>query len=68
MDDRWHLKKAKSPLSEFVRKTPEEEALLGEQRYLALLDEASKGWEDVERGRTLSVAKVRARYKVAKKR
>ena len=68
MDDRWQLKKTKNPLSEFVRKTPEEEALLGEQRYLALVDEALKGWGDVERGRTLSVAKVRAKYKVAKKR
>jgi len=39
-----------------------------EQIHLLLLEEASKGWEDVEQGRTLSVAQARAKYKVAKKR
>ncbi len=39
-----------------------------EQIHLLLLEEASKGWEDVEQGRTLTVAQVRAKYKVAKKR
>jgi len=104
MGDRWQLKKAKSRLSELVRKAREEgpqvitvrgndaavvlsaeryaelvgrkgtlvdffrkSPLMREQAHLVLLDEASKGWEDVERGRTLSVAKVRAKYKVAKK-
>jgi len=38
-----------------------------EQIHLLLLEEASKGWEDVEQGRTLTVAQVRAKYKVAKK-
>ncbi len=66
MGNRWQLKKAKARLTELVRKA-REEVLLGEQLHLALLDEASKGWEDVERGRTLSVAKVRAKYNVAKK-
>ena len=53
----------KGTLMDFFRKSP----LMREQAHLVLLDEASKGWEDVERGRTLSVAKVRAKYKVAKK-
>jgi prevent-host-death family protein len=39
-----------------------------EHIHLTLLDEASRGWEDVEQGRTLSVAEARARYKVGKKR
>jgi len=39
-----------------------------EHIHLALLDEASKGWDDVEQGRTLSVAQVRAKYKAARKR
>jgi prevent-host-death family protein len=39
-----------------------------EHIHLTLLDEASKGWEDVEQGQTLSVAQARAKYKVAKKR
>jgi prevent-host-death family protein len=39
-----------------------------EHIHLALLEEASKGLEDVEHGRTLSVAQVRARYKAARKR
>jgi antitoxin (DNA-binding transcriptional repressor) of toxin-antitoxin stability system len=39
-----------------------------EHIHLALLDEAVKGLEDVEQGRTLSVAQARAKYKVSKKR
>lgn len=39
-----------------------------EHIHLALLDEASKGWDDVEQGRTLSLAQVRAKYKAARKR
>ncbi len=39
-----------------------------EHIHLVLLDEASKGWDDVEQGQTLSVAQVRARYKAARKR
>ena len=39
-----------------------------EHIHLTLLDEALKGWEDVEQGRTLSVAQARAKYKVTKKR
>lgn len=39
-----------------------------EHIHLTLLDEASKGWEDVEQGRTLSVARTRAKYEVGKKR
>jgi antitoxin (DNA-binding transcriptional repressor) of toxin-antitoxin stability system len=39
-----------------------------EHIHLTLLDEVAKGLEDVEQGRTLSVAQARARYKVSKKR
>ena len=39
-----------------------------EHIHLTLLDEAAKGWEDVEQGRTLSVAQARTKYKVSKKR
>jgi len=39
-----------------------------EHIHLTLLDEASKAWDDVEQGRTLSVAQARAKYKVGKKR
>jgi prevent-host-death family protein len=39
-----------------------------EHIHLVLLEEASKGWDDVEQGATLSVAQTRARYKVGKKR
>lgn len=35
---------------------------------LVLLDEASRGWDDVEQGVTSSVAQVRARYRVGKER
>ena len=33
-----------------------------EHVHLSLLDEATAGWEDVEAGRTMSVADLRARY------
>jgi antitoxin (DNA-binding transcriptional repressor) of toxin-antitoxin stability system len=39
-----------------------------EHIHLMLLAEASKAWEDVEQGRTLSVAQARAILKVGKKR
>jgi antitoxin (DNA-binding transcriptional repressor) of toxin-antitoxin stability system len=39
-----------------------------EHIHLTLLDEAAKGLEDIEQGRTLSVAQARAKYKVSKKR
>jgi len=39
-----------------------------EHIHLTLLDEVAKGLEDVEQGRTLSVARARAKYKVSKKR
>jgi len=34
-----------------------------EHIHLALLDEAAKGWDDVEAGHLLSVADLRAKYK-----
>ena len=104
MGDRWQLEKAKTRLSDLVRKAREEgpqvitvrgrdaavvvsaeeyaklgrrkdalvdffrkSPLVHEHLHLALLDEASKGWEDVEQGRTLSVARFRAKRRVAKK-
>jgi len=39
-----------------------------EQIHLLLLDEAAKGWEDVEAGRMLEAAQVRAKYRTKKKR
>ena len=39
-----------------------------EQIHLLLLDEAAKGWADVEDGRTLEVAEVRAKYRPKQKR
>ena len=39
-----------------------------EQIHLLLLDEAAKGWEDVEAGRMLEAAEVRAKYRAKKKR
>ncbi len=39
-----------------------------EHIHLTVLDEVGKGLEDVEQGRTLSVARARAKYKVSKKR
>ncbi|MDO8704256.1 MAG: type II toxin-antitoxin system Phd/YefM family antitoxin [Sulfuricaulis sp.] len=37
-----------------------------EHIHLALLEEARRGWADVEAGRFLSTAKVRAKYKKSK--
>lgn len=34
-----------------------------EHIHLALLDEAGKGWNDVEAGRTVSVAQLRSKYR-----
>ena len=34
-----------------------------EHIHLALLDEAEKGWNDVEAGRTVSVAQLRSKYR-----
>jgi len=51
-----------------VRRLDHYHRLEREHIHLALLDEASKGWDDVEQGRTLSVAQVRAKYKAARKR
>lgn len=34
-----------------------------EHIHLALLDEAEKGWNDVEGGRTVSVAQLRSKYR-----
>ena len=39
-----------------------------EHIHLALLEEASRGWEDVEANRLLSVAETRAKYKKSKSR
>ena len=39
-----------------------------EQIHLLLLYEAAKGWEDVEAGRMLEAAEVRAKYRTKKKR
>jgi hypothetical protein len=33
-----------------------------EHIHLSLLDEAAKGWDDVEAGRTLTLAQARAKY------
>lgn len=39
-----------------------------EHIHLTLLEEASRGWDDVEAGRLLSVAETRAKYKKSKSR
>lgn len=39
-----------------------------EHIHLNLLEEAARGWEDVEAGRLLSVAELRGRYKKARKK
>ena len=39
-----------------------------ENIHLVLLDEAARGWDDVEAGRTLKVAELRSRYKRSKKK
>ncbi|MBW2699793.1 MAG: type II toxin-antitoxin system Phd/YefM family antitoxin [Deltaproteobacteria bacterium] len=39
-----------------------------EHIHLVLLEEARRGWDDVEAGRTMSVADLRAKYKKSKKR
>ncbi len=36
--------------------------------HLALLDDANRGWDDVESGRLLSVTETRAKYKKSKPR
>jgi hypothetical protein len=52
----------------FTELAEEVHMLEREHIHLALLEEASRGWEDVVQGRTLSVAQVRAKYIAAKKR
>ena len=39
-----------------------------EHIHLVLLEEANRGWDDVEAGRLLSVAETRAKYKKTKSR
>ena len=39
-----------------------------ENIHLVLLEEAARGWDDVESGRTLRVAELRSRYKKSKKK
>jgi prevent-host-death family protein len=39
-----------------------------EHIHLSLIDEALKGWQDVEQGRTQTVAQTRAKYKVLRNR
>lgn len=39
-----------------------------EHIHLTLLEEASRGWDDVEAGRLLGVAETRAKYKKSKSR
>ena len=39
-----------------------------EHIHLNLLDEATKGWDDVEAGRTLTAAEARAKYGSKKKK
>jgi prevent-host-death family protein len=39
-----------------------------EHIHLTLLEEASRGWDDVEAGRLLSLAETRAKYKKSKSR
>lgn len=39
-----------------------------EHIHLTLLDEANRGWDDVESGRLLSVTETRAKYKKSKSR
>jgi prevent-host-death family protein len=61
-------------LIDFFRESPLRGAKLNisrlerEHTHLTLLDEASRGWEDVEQGRTISVERARAKYEVRKKR
>jgi prevent-host-death family protein len=39
-----------------------------ENIHLVLLDEAGRGWDDVEAGRVLKAAELRSRYKRSKKK
>jgi prevent-host-death family protein len=39
-----------------------------ENIHLVLLDEAGRGWDDVEAGRVLKVAELRSRHKRSKKK
>jgi len=61
---RRRVARRRGSLVDFFRTSP----LVQEQIHLTLLDEASKGWEDVEQGRTLSVAQLGAKHRLAKKR
>lgn len=42
--------------------------LEGEHIHLALLEEASRGWDDVEASRLLGVSETRAKYKKSRSR
>ena len=61
---RRRIARRKGSLVDFFRKSP----LVQEQVHLTLLDEATKGREDVEQGRTLSVAQLCAKHRLPKKR
>ncbi|MGC2462856.1 MAG: type II toxin-antitoxin system Phd/YefM family antitoxin [Steroidobacteraceae bacterium] len=49
-----------------VRRLDHYHRLEREHIHLALVDEATKGLADIEAGRTMSVAEVRAKYKYKK--
>ena len=51
-----------------ARKLDHYHRLEREHIHLTLLDEAAKGWDDVEAGRTLAAADARAKYAAKKKR
>jgi len=51
-----------------VRRLDHYHRLERENIHLVLLEEAFRGWDDVEAGRTISVAELRSRYKKSKKK
>ena len=66
-------RRSRGSLIEFFRESPLGGARLNisplerEHTHLTLLDEASRGWEDVEQGRTISVERARAKYQASKR-
>ena len=66
-------RRSRGSLIEFFRESPLRGARLNisrlerEHTHLTLLDEASRGWEDVEQGRTISVERARAKYQASKR-
>jgi len=66
-------RRSRGSLIEFFRESPLRGARLNisrlerEHTHLTLLDEASRGREDVEQGRTISVERARAKYQASKR-